>query len=221
MDIIERILYLIIAPAFLGVFGFGLLALLGLLWSPFAAMICARAARERGLDSSLFAQKGFAFSILYLIPCFVLLARIQGGATTSRGFMLATYICVYGIWLVAGIIGLIYFTAGEVDRVIINPMHFGDRGDLGALLWLAPAPIINIFLWVVSLRSLIRRDRRDREKRSSAASSPARAYTDHPDVSAAGIIPDRAYTNPFGFSLTGSVITLVLFIVSTSVRFNS
>lgn len=201
--VVEMIEVWLLVSSFVGMFLFVPLALFGLLFSPFAAAICARTAREQGLDSSFFAWKGFAFSILYLVPCFYLISRIQG-TETARGPAVFGYVFLYYTWMVVGIIAVIIFVSGEVDRVIINPMHVGDRGDLGALLWLVPAPIANAILWVVSLRSLIRRDRRDRENSAAAT-----------------IIPDRAYTNPFGFSLIGSVATLILFIISVGIRFSN
>ena len=38
---------------------------LGLLWAPFATMLCARAARARGLDSRRYAIAGAVYSVLF------------------------------------------------------------------------------------------------------------------------------------------------------------
>lgn len=197
---------------------FGLLALFGLLWSPFAAAKCARTARGMGLPSSLFAWKGFAFSILYLFPWFYLMARIRG-EEASRFWVGFAYWVVFYVWMVVGIIFVIVFIVGDLPRVL-NPVHSGDENDLEALSYLMPAPVINAILWVVSLVSLIRRDRRDRENSAGTPALPTDPYT-NPDAAAAEIIPARAYTNPFGFSLIGTVITLILFIISVGVRFSN
>ena len=198
---------------------FGLLALLGLFWSPFAAVICARRAREMGLDPLLFARKGFAYSILFLFPWFYLRERMSG-AEVSRRVAIFIYAILYYVWVVAGIFLSAAYVGVEVERVVINPAHVGDRGDLGALLWLLPAPIINVILCVASLRCRICRDRCDRQHSGRMPTVPTGASMNR-EGSAAEIIPDRAYTNPFGFSLIGTIITLVLFIIYVAVRFSS
>ena len=40
----------------------------GLLWAPFAAFICGRLGRKRGLDVRLYATTGALYSVLCLFP---------------------------------------------------------------------------------------------------------------------------------------------------------
>ena len=217
-SIINTVGALFIGPAVFGALLFALLAFCGLLWSPFAAIRCARVARGRGLNTSLFAWKGFAFSLLYLFPWSYLMARIQG-AEASRLWAGFAYVVLYYVWLVVGIIIVIAFIAAELPKALNpDPALPGKANDLNALIYLMLAPFINAILWAVSLLLLIRRDRLDRRNQGDTAASSASAYTD-PEGAAAAIIPDRAYTNPFGFSLIGAATTLFLGIISIGLMF--
>ena len=217
-SIINTVGALFIVPAVFGALLFALLAFCGLLWSPFAAIRCAQVARGQGLNSSLFAWKGFAFSVLYLFPWFYLMARIQR-AEASRLWAGFAYVVLYYVWLVVGIIIVIAFIVAELPKALNpDPVITGDGDDVKALTYLMFAPVINAILWTVSLLLLIRRDRLDRRNQGDTAASSASAYTD-PEGAAVAIIPDRAYTNPFGLSLIGAATTLFFVIIAIVLMF--
>ncbi len=66
----------------------------GLLWAPFAALICARMAKSRGLDKRRYATVGAIYSILFFWPWAYLVARMRDKNVPSY-FVKGTYIILY------------------------------------------------------------------------------------------------------------------------------
>lgn len=84
------------------VFG-GPMLVTGLLWAPFAAMICWRLAEWRGLNGRRYAVTGATYSILYFLPWVYLVVRLCDRTVPSflvRGVYIVLY-CV--VWPLAAL----------------------------------------------------------------------------------------------------------------------
>ena len=93
-----------------------LLAALGLLWAPFAALISALTAKSRGLSPRRSAITGAIFSMLFLLPWIYLWAW-QRNRPLSSSAIASGYVLLYGLWT----LGLI----GQVGVVLL--VHSGDN----------------------------------------------------------------------------------------------
>lgn len=83
-----------------------LVAVLGLLWAPFAALSCAFIAGKRGLSARRYAVAGAIYSILFLLPWFYLLAELLN--RRLPGFLIRLGYAVLYIGWIVGIIGLAF-----------------------------------------------------------------------------------------------------------------
>ena len=82
----------------------------GLVWAPFAGLVCARAARARGLNPWRYAIVGAVYSALFFLPWIYLLSKIR--AKPLRGHTIATgYLFVYGLWLFGPIAEMCIFSS--------------------------------------------------------------------------------------------------------------
>ena len=79
-----------------------LLAIPGLVWSPFAALITWRMARSRGLDGERYALAGAAFSIFLLLPWLLLVTALHKRYVPDTAVRLS-YVLLYFAWLVGPI----------------------------------------------------------------------------------------------------------------------
>ncbi len=88
-------------------FGFSLLLLgIGVLWSPFAAVMCFNKAESAGLPSIRYALMGALYSVLFLMPLIYLTARMDD-KRTPKGLVVLGYVLLYGvIWLVGATTGV-------------------------------------------------------------------------------------------------------------------
>ena len=88
-----------------------LLALLGLLWAPVAALICVLVARFRKLDGESYGAAGAKHSILLVLPWVYLLVRMLFGRSLPVFFVAPVYVVIYSIWHpvfnVGGLVGSI------------------------------------------------------------------------------------------------------------------
>ena len=82
---------------FVSLFLLPLIAVLGLLWSPFAAAISWRLARNRGLHGLGYAFAGAVYSALFLGPWLYLTMRLVG-ITPPRWMIGFSYILLYLVW---------------------------------------------------------------------------------------------------------------------------
>lgn len=84
----------------------------GLLWAPFNALLCFKAAKKRALTGWPYAVAGAAYSILLALPGLHLLMRLRGNAI-HRSQVIAAYVLCglaflvltvssYGLFLVTG-----------------------------------------------------------------------------------------------------------------------
>ena len=110
-----------------------LVAGLGIIWSPFAAYIAFRRARRRGLAPVRYMLIGVLYSILFIVPWFILIGKMDDIKAT--GWALWTlYIC----WMF-GPIAMIF-----VDNTII--VHDSSVNHLAI-----PLGIVMILMWIGSL----------------------------------------------------------------------
>ena len=114
----------------------------GVLWMPFAALFCARAARSRGLDSGRYAVAGAIYSILLFIPWVYLVLRLRGRELPSSLVRMAYIILFFGIWPLATL--STFFSA--LFAVPLRP-----------LLLVLPASAVT---WLISIWNLWRANKR-------------------------------------------------------------
>ena len=129
------------------------LSLVGPLWAPFGALICARIAGKRGLNVWRYAGAGALYSLLLFWPWVYLVLRMKD-RSLHRGLIVLFYVVVYFTWLSAiGILiyGGLYNHPGLAQVAnLSNPwMWIGS-----SILTIAGA---GIALWWVSLTRMNRR----------------------------------------------------------------
>lgn len=130
---------LIVLP-FLTLWLAALMAALGLLFAPVAAIYCRRSARLNGLDARRYALMGGLYSCLFFIPAIFLLAEIRG-RETSENAVNRTYIVLYSYWGV-----------GPVGLTLLLDLAGG-----GSVLWIA--------LSIVWVASIVKTTNRSQESR--------------------------------------------------------
>ena len=146
----------LLTVAYSGVISFvGLSMVFGLLWSPFAALICRLIVHLRGLPGSGYGGAGFRYSLLFLLPWIYLVLRMVG-VPFPMVVVRVGYGLLYGLWLVAAVgsfagglfVAGLYFLGNE------------DARGADATLLITGGSFIGV-LWFVSLRKLLRRRRVD------------------------------------------------------------
>ena len=117
--------------------GIGLL-LMGLLWAPFAALICGYIARKKNANATEYAWTGAKSSSLQLLPWIYLVSQMRDRPLSNR-WVKAGYVLVYGLWII-GPLGLscVAMVAVPVFLILIA-LGFADIGGdnpltLGLLL---------------------------------------------------------------------------------------
>ena len=138
--------------AFGSVVGFVVMSMVfGLLWSPFAALICRLVAHVRRLLGNGYGGAGFRYSLLFLLPWVYLVLRMAG-VPVPRVVVRVGYGILYGFWIAAAVgcvigglfMAGLYFTGNE------------DARGADASLLITVGSFIGV-LWFVSLRKLLRR----------------------------------------------------------------
>ena len=94
-----------------------LLAVLGLLWAPPAALTCMLAARFRKLEGESYAAAGAQHSMLLVLPWVYLLVRLLSGRALPVFIVAPVYILVYAIWFIFYIVG---FNLGVLIASIVD-----------------------------------------------------------------------------------------------------
>ena len=74
------------------------LLVIGILFSPFAALKCARVAEDKGLSMWRYALVGGLFSIALLLPWMYLIRRMQGTQVSYKSIRWS-YLALYIFWL--------------------------------------------------------------------------------------------------------------------------
>ena len=141
------------------------LMVIGLLWTPFAALICLAIARVRRLEGEGYGKAGALYSLLFFLPWVWLVLRMMGVPVPAMVVRVG-YAVMYGLWLCAAAALLI---AGA-----FLTMGFGEEG-------LRPDSVLLIFsgmfagaVWFASLRRTLRWRARRREDENPRASVPMR-----------------------------------------------
>ena len=75
-----------------------LLAIAGLVWTPFGILICALVARFRGLKGEPYATAAAKSSVLLLLPWVYLVIRLSFGRSLSRFAVMPVYVLIYATW---------------------------------------------------------------------------------------------------------------------------
>ena len=122
---------LIFVPLFAMWPGF-ILAGIGLLFAPIAAIDCMRSAQSNGLNARRYAIMGGVYSLVFFVPSVYLLARLRG-KVVSRKLIMATYIALHVYWV------LVPLGFAFVTSFAIGPGMF----------------LLLFFIWVASLCHLI------------------------------------------------------------------
>ena len=128
---------------------------LGLLWSPFAALVCLLISDFRRLPGSGYGGAGFRYSLLFLLPWVYLVMRMAG-VTVPSTVVRVGYGVLYGLWMAAaaGCVGAGLFTMG------LYILGNEDARGADATLLVTGGSFIGV-LWFLSLRRLLRRHRVD------------------------------------------------------------
>lgn len=187
--------------AYLAAFVSGFIALAGLLWAPFGALICARTARNKGLPVGRYAVAGAVFSVLYFFPWLYLSSRMNDRYLENSLIRWAYFVLYVMFWLfgviVFGLFMLAFDFPSEESIALSNAVR--SPGDPEIEVWEGPNPtivryviiaqvVVNSVLWIVSLLKL-----READKYSE------------PPHDWAPIMPHSAYILPFAYTLVGSV----------------
>ena len=169
---------------------------LGLLWSPFAMVICGAIARTRGLSVVRYAGAGGIYSILFILPWFYLVVRMFG-AKPQHALVQAGYVFLYLGWLAGPIIGGTILIDGELATVERDLDAAGLIGRMppdiaNALTW------VNLATWAGSLTWLVYKDWKYRYGKVPVE------VTDVGDI-----LPSPIYLMPFALVLFWSVFIYV------------
>ena len=165
-----------------------LLAPVGLLWAPFAAGICGLIALARKREGMAYASAGAKSSATLFLPFFYVLVRALGGSlpvVAVRG----TYAFFYAIWVMW--VGVQSYFMIEVLGQLLSPRH-SLNSDLGLIITLVFSLFVplSVFLWVFSLKRLLRRTRPAEDD----LGSPHR------------LLPAPAYLEPFAWFLVAALL---------------
>ena len=137
------------------------LMVIGLLWTPFAALICLAIARVRRLEGEGYVKAGALYSLLFLLPWVWLVLRMMGVPVPAMVARVG-YAVMYGLWLCA--------VAALIIAGAFLTMGFGEEE-------LRPDSVLLIFsgmfagaVWFASLRRTLRwRARREGENEVRAS----------------------------------------------------
>lgn len=185
-----------------------LLIPLGIVWAPFAAAICGKIARKRGLDpGDGYIKAGLSSSFWLFVPWIYLVSRMRG-KPLPHTLVVAAY-CVlflswmFGTWVPAFGLSLLFFRGDERTWGPFDQL--GEKYELsGAILTSTIAialPVITLMLWAVLLRQMYRLYRNYRRGALNASQS-------------ASIEP--VYLRPFKYTIATFVLTLVVVISLTA-----
>lgn len=166
---------------------------LGVLFAPFAALICYIRARLMGLPPGRYARIGALYSTILLFPWIYLIVRMFNKSVPN--FLIGIgYFALYTIWFFGSIVvvAAVVITSGivafgfstEIERTYGHILAF-----CAALIILC----VDVVAWILSMALL------DRFHRNHIPSEE--------------ILPDRAYITPFAYALAWIVAAVMLWVV--------
>ena len=165
-----------------------LLQIFGLPWAPFAAWICARSARKKGLDVRRHAVAGALYSALMFWPWVYFILRMNGRDVPAVLIRLF-YIAVFAAWMLGAVFWMLILAIANhpgTDSLyeFSNPWVILSYMEYALVLASAIA-------WFVSLRML-----RKRRRRASGSENRSDAMI------------GREYLTPLAFAAVSMAITL-------------
>ena len=166
---------------------------LGVLLSPFAALICYLRARSMGLSPGYYARIGALYSTILFLPWIYLIVRMFG-RTVPNILIGMGYFVLYTMWALGSIlvISLMTFVYGvatfsfntEVDSRYVYALGFC------ILLVLLCGDVV---MWILSMVRL------DRFHRNSVPNER--------------ILPNRVHITPFAYALVWIVVAVIVWFV--------
>lgn len=188
------------------------LTIVGVAWSPFAALICGLRARRRGLPAGQYARAGWSYSAQMLLPGIYLAALLAGKPFTAR-VVRTGYILTYAMWTIIILSGFYFFTEqflissdsqygplyGPFGAFARNEGLFSPATHILALVFALAPLLFNLLMYPKSLRDLRRKRREDSAKPKNAENRYA--------------LPDKAYTRPFSLTLFGFILGFFAWII--------
>ena len=175
-----------------------LLAVLGLLWAPAAALICALVARFRKLGGESYGAAGATHSMLLILPWVYLLVRMLFGRSLPVFVVTPVYVLIYSIWLVfyVAIFNVGGVVASMIDIFVTHSLPLSIAAPF-AVVSSVILPV-NFYTWKRSITDLHHRHAADKERPSVSAS----------------VALDGAYLAPFIWLIVWSLVVLLITIVA-------
>ena len=155
-----------------------LIAMLGVMWAPFGAVICGGTAKIKQLPVLKFAIAGALSSLFLFLPWFYLITRMAG-KHFPRLLVVLSYIAVYSSWLYGPL--LTYFWSYVIIRESPELSDYFAAGGSSYLILSIYMIAVGVAMWTVSLIMLLITHHR----RSDI------------DDESAGILPKQGYVLPF------------------------
>ena len=182
----------IVLLSFVAAFFSWLLALAGLLWAPFGALICGRAARKSGLSIRRYAAVGAVLSVLYFFPWLHLALRMNNWYLLPR-FIWWAYFVLYVIFWLIGVMGfgLWMLSAADTSAALDRFAGVGSTDPTLIKRIITAQLVVNAVLWIVTLIRLWRMNRHDSNYLPTSDWDP--------------LLPHSTYILPFACAWVGSV----------------
>ena len=181
-----------------------LLGVLGVLWAPLAAAICALVARSRKLATGSYAAAGAKHSALFILPWLYQLVRMCD-RTVPRFVVGAVYGLLYATWALAFLGGQGVALVILVADVNNAEMHLPLAG---MVIWIALYVVLlplSALTWGWSARRLWKR------------ATPGGGSTQLP----LSVMPDGPYLEPFYWLFGWTVVFFFLLLLTTIFYFSN
>lgn len=193
MDIGTQVLLFLFATIVITPMIIVLLMPLGVLLSPFAALICYLRARSMGLPPGYYARIGALYSTILFLPWIYLIVRMFG-KTVPNILIGMGYFVLYTMWALGSIltISLMTFVYGVATFSFNTEVDSRYVYALGFCIFLILL-CVNVLMWILSMVRL------DRFHRNSVPNER--------------ILPNRVYMTPFAYALVWIVVAVIVWFV--------
>ena len=175
-----------------------LLAVLGSVWAPAAALTCVLAARFRKLTGESYAWVGAMCSMLLILPWVYLLVRLVSGRSLPVFVVAPVYLLIYGIWFIfyIAVFNVVTLIVIIADILVLH----NEPLEISASFFVILSVMLpmNFYTWMRSARSLHRRYTVNKERPSASAIAAL----------------DCAYLAPFIWLIVWSMVVLLTIIVA-------
>ena len=192
LSIFELIVYTVL----IGIVGFPifvpLVMPLGVLWAPFAALICALRTRSIGLSAKRYAAFDALYSTLLLLPWIYLMIRMYG-KVPSKGLVQLGYVLLYIVWSCTIFLNSAVGFPAYTGAGLVQPTGVDRLIAYGVFAIL----VVNLSTLVFSIVQLSRNHNRS-------------VYTDD---SSEDILPHRGYIMPYLYGLIWLVIHIAMLLL--------